>query len=189
MRNLRLFLGFPLSYGLEKKIGNLEKNLEKKIGFSLNWIPLKNLHLTVLFLGYVSLQDYLKIEEILNFYPWEEKDLLKPFHLKIKKLDFGPPGKKRMIWLYLEKNEKVEKLKNKFEEMLNLYKINYKKENRDLLLHINLCRLKKDLNVEIKENLNWGIVLNKLVLFESFLKKEGAQYEPKKIIELCDEEK
>lgn len=185
----RLFIALPLTSGLKKKIFFLEEKIEKKVGFKLNWLKPENLHLTLIFLGYLSYQDFLRVAQIFDEFPWGENKFLKNFHLKIKKLDFGPPGKNSMIWLYLEKDKRLEELKNRFEEKLNEYKVNYKKEERSFLPHINLCRLKnKKIKEEIKEELNWGVIFNKIVLFESILKKEGAEYQPQKIIELRKEE-
>jgi len=185
---LRLFIAFPLTYGLKKKIGNLEEEINNKLKTKINWIPLDSLHLTILFLGHIVFEDYLKIEKIFDEFPWGYSEFKKPFFLKIKKIDFAPPGKNFMIWLYLEKDDRLERLKKIFEEKLNGEKINYKREERDFLPHINLCRLKNKINQQIKKDLNWSVVFNKIVLFESFLKKTGAEYEPKKILELEEKE-
>jgi 2'-5' RNA ligase len=83
-----------------------------------------------------------------------------------------------MIWLYLEKNQDLENLKKLIEEKLQEEKISYHYEEREFLPHINLARLKntKDLP-EIKEELNWQVIFNELVLYESLLKPSGALYE------------
>lgn len=179
---MRLFLAYPLSSGVLAKIGFLEEKVENKIGFKLNWIPIKNLHLTILFLGHLNYEDYLKIEEIFK----EEIDF-KSFEIKIKKLDYGPPGKKRMIWLYVEKNENLEKIKKYFEEKLEEKRVAYKREERDYLPHINLIRLSRSeedflKEREIKEELKWGIKIKEIALYQSFLKKTGAEYEKLKNI-------
>ncbi len=185
---IRLFIGLPLTYGFKKKIAFLENDLEKEIGFKINWIKLKNLHLTLIFLGYVSFEDFLKIEEIFKTFPWGKRNLMKEFSLKIKKLDFGPPGKNSMIWLYFEKEKRLEDLKKEFEEKLEEFKVAYKREERDFLPHINLCRLKgRRINKKIKKDLNWSVVFNEIVLYESILKKEGAEYEEKIKIKLISE--
>jgi len=184
----RLFIALPLTYGLKKKIAFLEKDLEKEIGFKINWIKLENLHLTLIFLGYVSFEDFLKIEEIFKTFPWGKRNLMREFNLKIKKLDFGPPGKESMIWLYVEKEKRLEDLKKEFEVKLEEFKVDYKREERNFLPHINLCRLKrKRINKEIKKDLNWNVVFNEIVLYESILKREGAEYEEKNKIRLISE--
>jgi 2'-5' RNA ligase len=139
------------------------------------------LHLTIIFLGYLNYEDYLKLKEIFKNLNWKKR-----IEIKIKKIDYGPPslaesrraGRKRMIWLYLEKNQDLENLKKLIEKKLQEEKISYHYEEREFLPHINLARLKntKDLP-EIKEELNWQVIFNELVLYESILKPSGALYE------------
>lgn len=169
---LRLFIALPLTSNILKKIGFYEDEISKKTKIDFPWIPLKSLHLTLVFLGYLGYEDYLKIDQIF-------KEIKFPtITLKIKKIDYGPPGSKRMIWLYIEKNKKLEELKNLLEEKLDQKQIKYQREERDFLPHINLARLKKQQNLpEIKEELNWQIVFNELVLYQSHLRPEGALYE------------
>jgi 2'-5' RNA ligase len=174
----RLFFALPLTSGLYVKIAHLEKEIEKKI--KVNWIPLQNLHLTLLFLGYIEIN---KLNEIIN----ESQKLIlgqpqifKELKIKIKKIDYGPPFKKRMIWLYIEKNNQLMEIKHQLEKMLNYLNINYQKDHRDFLPHINLTRLKKNINnnlPNISQELNWGIILNKINLYESYLEKPFARYE------------
>ena len=169
----RLFFALPLSSGLLKKIAFLEKDIEEKTKVKFPWLPLKNLHLTIIFLGYLNLEDFLKLKEI-----FKSINLGKRLELKIKKIDYGPPARKRMIWLYLEKNQDLEKLKEMIEEKLNQANISYHREEREFLPHISLARLKKMKDFpEIKEELNWQVVFNELVLYESILKPSGAHYE------------
>ncbi len=175
---MRLFIALGLTPGLIKKIAYLEEKIEKKLNLKIPWIPLKNLHLTILFLGHLSYENYLKISEIFDELKFT------PIDLKITKIDFGPPGRKRMIWLYLEKNKKLEEIKKFFEEELEKRNIAYKREAREFLPHINLVRLKTKINQDIKETLNWQIRLNEISLYESILKKEGAEYEKLKTIKV-----
>lgn len=170
--NFRLFIAYPLTSGIISKIGFLEKEIEENFKLKIPWIPLKNLHLTVIFLGNIKQEDYFEIEEI-----FEEKLPFKIFDIKVKKLDYGPPNKKRMIWLYVEKNKNLEIIKKFFEDKLNERKINYKREEREYLPHINLARLKREKDLpEIKKDLNWSFRISEVSLFQSFLKKEGAEY-------------
>jgi 2'-5' RNA ligase len=179
----RLFFAIPITKGLYPKIGRLEDEIEKK--FKVNWIPLQNLHLTILFLGNIDINYLPKIFEIIDRAYIENKEIFRPLNLRVKKIDYGPPGKKRMIWLYIEKNEKLKLIKNILEEYLQIEKIPYQKEEREFLPHINLARLKnfKDLP-EIKKDLNWAIILNELNLYESYLEKPFARYEILKSIKL-----
>jgi 2'-5' RNA ligase len=169
----RLFFALLLSSGLLKKIAFLEERIEEKTKRKFPWLPIKNLHLTIIFLGYLNYEDYLKLKNVFKNFNYRKR-----IEIKIKKIDYGPPGRKRMIWLYLEKNQDLENLKKSIEEKLQEEKISYHYEEREFLPHINLARLKniKDLP-EIKEELNWQVVFNELVLYESILKPSGAEYE------------
>lgn len=174
---LRLFIAYPLTSGILKKIGFLEDEIEKQTKQKFPWIPLKNLHLTILFLGSINYEDYLKIDKIF------EEIYFKPISVKIKKIDYGPPGHKRMIWLYVEKNKQLEEMKKIFEKKLDQEKISYKREERDYLPHINLARLKNTKNLpQIKKELNWQIILNEVALYQSHLYPQGAEYEKLKFI-------
>lgn len=170
---LRLFFALSLSKGLIKKIAYLEKKIEEKSKGKFPWVPMQNLHLTIIFLGYLNYEDFTKIKEIFKNFNWSKR-----IEVKVEKIDYGPPGHKKMIWLYLEKNKELENLKKLIEEKLDQAQIVYHREERKFLPHINLARLKnaKDLP-KIKEDLNWQIVFNELILFESILKPSGVLYE------------
>lgn len=176
---MRLFIAFPLTSEVLNKISPLEEEINKKFGFKLNWIPLGNLHLTILFLGYLNQDNYLKIEEIFSNYHGPQDTP----HLKIKKIDYGAPGAKRMIWLYLERSQILEEIRRYFEIEIKRKKINYRKEERKFLAHINLIRLKNFRNLpEIKKELNWRIRMNEICLFQSILTADGAIYKKLKSI-------
>lgn len=170
---IRLFIALTLTKGLVKKIGFLEERIDEKTKIKFPWIPLKNLHLTLVFLGNVSYQDFLKIKKMFQNLDWNKR-----IEAEVEKIDYGPPGSKRMIWLYLKKNDKLRELKKLIEERLNQAQVIYHREERDFLPHINLSRLKNTQDLpDIKEKLNWNIVFNELALFESILKPKGAIYE------------
>ena len=182
MIKYRLFLALPLPNKLISFIQKLEAEIDKKIGFRVPWILPRNLHLTIIFLGWQNQETLYKIDQMLTDYPFGINELNKPFDCLIKKLDYGPPGSQRMIWLYLDNDERLEKLHKTLKTNLNLNEIKIKEEDRQFLPHINLARLKKINKYlpEIKKNLDLKIVFNKLVLFESKLYSTGAQYYPLK---------
>lgn len=183
----RLFLALPITPGLKPKIASLEKEIEKKFPIKPNWIPFDNLHLTILFLGWEEDENIVKILKILDDYPFGYNHLKKVISAKIKKVDYGPPGRQRMIWLYFERNEVLNEIFSLFEKILVENQIPFLKEEREYLPHINLVRLKTKKNVKlppIKKELNWSVNFNKIVLFQSILKKPFAEYVPLKEINL-----
>ncbi|GIW65919.1 MAG: hypothetical protein KatS3mg094_438 [Candidatus Parcubacteria bacterium] len=172
----RLFIALPLTSGVYPKIKKLEKEIDKKI--KTNWIPLNNLHLTLIFLGLIDLNYLHKIIKIFEQTIIENNDFFKLSYLKISKIDYGPPGKKRMIWLYINKNDKLIKMKKILETNLIKNEIKFQKENREFLPHINLARIKENENLPlIEKELKWEIAFNKICLYESYLDKPFARYE------------
>jgi 2'-5' RNA ligase len=177
----RLFIGIPVTKGLYQKISSLEESIDKR----LNWIPLKNLHITILFLGNIDINEIPEIINMMDEVKTKYKEHFKKLNLKIKKIDYGPPGKKNMIWLYIEKNEALEKIKKIFEEELENRKIYFQREEREFLPHINLIRLKNKKNLkDIRKELNWGVVFTEINLYESRLKKPFVEYEIIKTLQL-----
>ncbi|MGC8981573.1 MAG: RNA 2',3'-cyclic phosphodiesterase [Minisyncoccia bacterium] len=177
----RLFIGIPITKGLYQKIANLEDDIDKR----LNWIPLKNLHLTILFLGNIDINEIPEIIDMMDEVKIKYKEYFKKLNLKIKKIDYGPPGRKNMIWLYIEKDEKLDKIKKIFEDELEKRKIYFQREERDFLPHINLIRLKNKKNLgDIKKDLDWSLIFTEINLYESHLKKPFVEYEVIKTIEL-----
>ncbi|GIW66300.1 MAG: RNA 2',3'-cyclic phosphodiesterase [Candidatus Parcubacteria bacterium] len=178
--NKRLFIAFPLTSGLYPKINNLEKEISKKL--KINWIPLNNLHLTLIFLGYKKIDFIDKIVDILKNTIFKNNEIFKSFNLIFSKVDYGPPGKKRMIWLYIKKNKHLEEIKNKLTDSLIENKIIFQAENREFVPHVNLARLKNyhsrfNKLPTIQKDLNWAVVFNKICLYESYLEKPFARYE------------
>lgn len=187
----RLFLALPITAGMVPKIARLEKETKKKTGFSVPWIPLKNLHLTILFLSWQGEEEIVKITKLFDNYPFGMEILKFSISCVIEKFDYGPPGGNRMIWLYFKKNERLEKLHQLWQEILRENEIPFKEEQRVFLPHINLARLKVKKSThlpKIKEELNWGIKFNKLVLFQSILKRPFVEYVPLKEIKLIEKQ-
>jgi 2'-5' RNA ligase len=180
----RLFFALPITFGLYPKISNLEKEISKKL--KVNWIPLENLHLTILFLGYLKENDVFLLDKVIDLLQTNYSQYLKKLHLKINKIDYGPPNKKRMIWLYIDKNQDLDNLRNLIISRLVEAGINFKREERDFLPHINLVRLKfkSEKLPNIEKRLEWGVIFNRLNLYESYLEKPFARYEILKSIKL-----
>lgn len=175
---LRLFIGLTLTASLIKKITFLEKKIDHRLGFKLDWIPLKNLHLTIIFLGYLDYENYLKLIEVFS-----SLKLSKPFALEISKVDYGPPGSKRMIWLYGKRNKFLAEFKEMITNEIDKMNIPYQREERVYLPHINLARLKFNKNLpSIEEDLNWQVFLSEAAIFQSHLLPTGAEYEKLKSI-------
>lgn len=182
----RLFIALSLPEDLKSKIQEWEKEINKNLGFKPNWIKTENIHLTILFLGWQSEENLKKIENIFELYPFNKQDLLYELNLFVEKLDYGPPGTKRMIWLYIKNNQYLENIHLEFKKHLKDFDVNFPEENREFLPHINLARLKNSGKrwKFIRKMIGLNFIFNKIVLFRSILEKTGAEYLSLKEIQL-----
>jgi 2'-5' RNA ligase len=169
----RLFIGIPLEQSLLAKIKRLENSIDKK----LNWIPIEDLHITLVFLSWLEEKYLPKIFDALD------SIRAKPFKLIIDKIDFSP--NRRMIWLYFQDADKyglqhgltqIDGLQGKIIDLLQQSHIPFLEQNREFLGHINLVRLKGLYKKDTKKFLSWEFNVNTINLYESRLQKPYAEY-------------
>jgi len=171
MNSLRLFFAIDLPFSLKEKIATLVEEIP--LPNCPNYTPLENLHLTVLFLGNIKIEELAKImaigEKVLSGYP--------AFDLYFKDIS-GAPNEKccRMIWLNGEPNAFIKQIKEHLEQELENAKINFQKENRDFKIHITLARFKPT-KLSIKQIVFPAhIKVNEIILMESKLQKPHPVY-------------
>lgn len=178
----RLFIAINLPENVKKNVFNGVTQLEsffldKKVRF----LDEKNLHITLVFLGY---QEDTALSGILS----AMKGVVKEFNAPKVELnsDFAyvPEKNPRMIWLRGSKNtsENLSKIKDFLEEKLIDNKIHFKVENRIFNTHITICRFANFMRGDLPElsfNLGKDLVFEAatLDLMESHLSKSGAEYE------------
>lgn len=165
----RLFIGFDLP-------NNIREKLKISPDSRLRIVPQKNLHITLLFLGYVEENKIPEIIRIVKTASVKNKVL----KIKFEKFIFGPPGKQpRMIWALFEKNPDYEKLNKQLTEGLKEFKPGTYKEQ---YIHITLARFRKPLTGKNIEEINLPDVeledfpVQNITLFESILGRGGPVY-------------
>lgn len=147
------------------------------------WTKKENLHLTVMFLGYLNDEEVVdvcqKVREIGSKHS--------PFWLELESIVYGPPRKKppRMVWAQgrssLALGRLEQDLKNSFFEMVAHEKPG---ETQAFSPHITLGRLKQwefqkqeaDEVPEINEEISLRFTVNSIEVMESELRKEGPEY-------------
>jgi len=172
---LRLFFAIELPADIKDKLAAVLKKMP--LPERVNLTPKENLHLTLLFLGSVSLDQLPQIIEIAEnvFARYSIFDLY--FHNIT-----GAPNENycRMIWLNGEDSPLLERIKNDLESELEKNGINFEKENRSLKIHITLARFNpircSFKPIKFPERLR----VKELVLMESQLQKPHAVYIPLK---------
>lgn len=175
----RIFIAINLPDALKEKL-----ILFKKRWYFLpaKWVKKENLHLTLLFLGYLRDEKLPKIFEISQ----EVAQRHKKFSLCLQKVILAPKQDKipRMIWVELERSENLQNLQSDLENSLILAKIPFQKETRQFSPHLTLCRIRKwefkqmdpEEIPEINEKIDFSFSVNSFEVMESKLKRQGPEY-------------
>jgi len=181
---LRLFVALELPNELKHEIALLSGKLNKDIK-NAKWVPEKNIHLTLKFLGQCEDEMPLEIESSL-------KNLTKKFNrfsFKLSGLEAFPSIKRaRVLCVGVnEGRENIISLQHFIEE--SLYKVGFAKDEREFSPHITFARLKNPCNIErfLTKMDTRGfskrfVEVNSVNLFRSHLMSSGPIYE--KILEI-----
>lgn len=153
----RVFIAVNLSDGLKKRLKAYREKFDylfTRHSFSddgpVRWTKELSLHLTLVFIGYVSDEQMLEICRVTK----ETAIKFKPFFINFRRIVLGPPGKipsfakasvgkPRMIWLEGDISQELTELKKELEAALvDCDSGFYRVENRPFRPHITLARVK-----------------------------------------------
>ena len=177
---IRSFLAFELPPKIREQIGVVSTELQK-LTLPVRWVKVTNIHITVIFLGYVNEDKIDDIKEKVN-------PVVKGFSVFQTRLNgigvFPNWRRPRVIWIGL--NGEIERLSN-FREKLQtgLKVLGLKEEKRPFRPHLTIGRFKGlvDRDEELKSildryhDLSCDLqYLRELVLFKSDLKPDGPVY-------------
>ena len=175
----RLFIAINLPENLKEKLIKFQQKFKE---LPAKWVKKENLHLTLVFLGYLKEFHLEKVKEIVKS---TAKDF-SPFSVFLKKVCFGPPkiSPPRLVWVELEKNENLENLVKKLQNQLKENKVPFLVEEREFLPHITLARIKKwefqrmelEERPRINELIKDSFEVRSIEIMESHLKRTGAEY-------------
>ena len=174
----RVFLAVPLeksiAFSLRKGIAKFKKKT-RKISSLIRWLPEENFHLTIIFFGYLSLSEIdIVREEAKKIFANQEI-----FNLLFERICFAPEKKfAKMIWWKGKESLELEKIRKELTGKLLNRGMSFSTNNRPLVPHITLARLKKILPgaPDISEEFNQEFSVKKIDLFESKLSPQGARY-------------
>lgn len=185
----RIFIAINLPEDVKKELMNFQSKWPE---LPVRWIKPENLHITLVFLGYVSDEELPKILKIVN----EVAERHSPFPINLTKICYGPPKKipPRLVWIEGEKSEELGKLQQDLEELLfsDSVKSLRTPETRIYVPHITLGRIRvwefRQIEPEerpmLNENISLNFEVNSIELMESRLSKGGAEYTTLKSFEL-----
>lgn len=189
----RIFIAFSISDLLGKKINEWKKNFRKKSPATykhIRWVKEKNLHITLIPPFQASGVELRSISDIIK----KVVGSFSQFDVSFTNISYGPNSfNPRLIWITGNAPERILKLRNALNDNLLklncLRKFNFGNLENDFLLHLTIARFnqfdfkyfnikKVDEKFEFKEN------LNEVIFFESFLRKEGAEYKVLQSVQL-----
>ena len=140
----------------------------------VRWIKGKNLHITLVPPWYCE-----NIEEVKEQLQRLEKH--RPFEIAINTLTYGPSySRPRVIWATGPSVKEILDLQEHVESALGAH------HERSFRLHVTLARFNPEKfrpTQKINEQVDWRFTVNSIVLMESHLSQQGADYEVLKKIE------
>jgi 2'-5' RNA ligase len=169
---IRLFIGIEL----DKQIKEPLSKIQEQVRFiKPSWVPPKNIHLTVKFLGWSNEES---IGEIISAIR-SVTEKYKHFEITIDGLGAFPNTKKaRIFWVGLEGNTVyLSRLQGDLEDVL--LPLGYEKEKRPYHPHITLARLRvfEDVRKALSLKMSYRqMKVKELTLFQSRLTPKGAVY-------------
>ena len=169
--NLRLFVAVDLPEAIKEQLAIISCGLP-----GARWVKPEQLHLTLRFIGEVDGAAFLDIREALAEVHCES------FRMQLKGVGFFPPRKKpRVVWVGIEKNEQLLRLRNRIESVL--VQTGLEPEGRKFAPHITLARLKNTPASRVGRFLEQhslfispSFQINGFRLYSSVLNAEGAKH-------------
>ena len=168
----RLFIAINLPENIKNKLVDCQR---KWADLPVRWTPKINLHITLVFIGYVGDDE---MYEIINIVKQVAKQH-NPFNINLERIILGPPDKPaRMFWVEGEKSEESAKLKNDLENSL----LKEMRTYRPYRPHITLGRIKQgqwqelDSKPQVDETFKYSFPVETVEVMQSNLKRTGAEY-------------
>jgi 2'-5' RNA ligase len=182
MTKRRLFIAINLPDGVKKKLLDYRSkwpDLDPKL---IRWTGKFNLHITLLFIGYVTDDEMYEICNLAR----EIGKKHEPFFLKLEKIILGPPDKNpRMFWAQGEKSQELADLQTDLNGIIQQRTGFRYKAFRP---HITLARFRAGLLKSLPENVDdpfkAEIPVDSIEVMESVLRRTGAEYAILESVEL-----
>ena len=183
MSVIRAFIAIDLSPGIYQKLEIVSSKLKDRLsGLPIRWVPIRNIHLTVKFLGDVSVSNLELIERILQV----EMQHFSPFDISIGELGAYPNiNRPRVIWIGTKVPQELKDFHHNLEN--ETARIGYQREKRKFSPHLTLARVSRNADStqvskigavlsECKIGFLGAVRINSAHLYRSDLKPGGAKY-------------
>ena len=169
----RLFVAIPFPPPFVRAFASYEK---RHLVRGVRWIPGKNWHIVVYFLGEVDKESVPDIRARLREAIADQS----PFSLEFQKIDFGPPNAPpRMVWAYFSSRSEYRRLVEAISHVLKPFV--RRVSRKEMIPHVTLARFKEDSRPK-RLKLDQPIVEERMFrvstceLMESELTSTGSRY-------------
>ncbi len=186
MNKRRLFIAIDLPDKIKNKLISFQ---EKWFDLPVRWTRKGNLHVTLLFIGYLSDDQMLEVCNLTKQIAQEHE----PFEICFKNICLGPPDRPpRMIWLTGEKSHQLAKLRGNLEgTLLNSSGSGFNSGiTKALNPHVTLARIEQGRwrelpeQPDIQKQVNFTVPVEQIKVMESRLSRSGAEYSVLESVEL-----
>lgn len=175
---MRCFIAIDLPGELKSRIGNFIDGFAAPL-LDIRWVPQKNLHLTLKFLGDIK-------EDVIVNIGRSLRDVCRkhsPFTISFQGTGVFPNHKNpNVLWIGVKTSEELRNLFTDIEE--DLFKLGFEKENRKHSPHLTIGRVKNRENLssvmksldEFRKQYFGTLLVTEIHLMKSTLKTSGAEY-------------
>jgi 2'-5' RNA ligase len=183
MSVVRAFIAIDLSPEIHKRLDQVASELKERLeGVPVRWVPVENVHLTLKFLGDVSLTNLEILKKILR----SEAGNHLPFEISIGQLGAFPSKRRpRVIWVGVEAPQELMDLQRAIESETT--RLGYARDRREFSPHLTLGRISRNANSadlrqigEVLRTYEVGFLgatrVKEVHLFRSDLQPGGAVY-------------
>ena len=192
----RVFIAINFPKDVKEELGNIRDEFPS---LPCRWTRKENLHLTLLFLGYLNDEEVLETCKIVKAVGERHS----PFVFELNNISYGPPtnplkkqsfhgaGKlPRMVWASGQPTKELTKLNQDLENSLFEKISKDSEQGRSFAPHVTLARIKqwqlREMELEeipeINKEISLRIPVESIEVMESELKREGPEYS---ILETC----
>jgi len=181
----RVFIAINFPEDVKEELGNIRDEFPI---LPCRWTRKENLHLTLLFLGYLNDEEVLETCRIVKAVGERHS----PFVFELNEISYGPPNKKvpRMVWASGKPVKELTKLNQDLENSLFEKISKDSEQGRSFAPHVTLAKIKqwqlREMELEeipeINKEISLRIPVESIEVMESELKREGPEYS---ILETC----
>lgn len=140
MAVIRAFIAIDLSPQILQRLDDVAEQLKQRLsGVQIRWVPVENIHLTLKFLGDVSLTNLEVLKRILMV----EAGNHSPFEMSVGELGAFPSLRRpRVIWVGVTAPTELNALQHSIE--VETARLGYQRENRGFTPHLTLGRVSRN---------------------------------------------